>query len=152
MTGLRNHSYRKWLSKWWLHSTSELQWPSVRTLVIRYLIFVKISGLAAVLMDKLPLYPKFHSGVSEETNCLGCDNFVTGLTNISHLHFSHLMVAKYQTQQDCAYGPISTWHDTTENLCHLSDQSDIINYDKTCQNRFIGITTQPVWNNFLIMT
>jgi len=120
MTGLRNHSYRKWLSKWWLHSTSELQWPSVRTLVIRYLIFVKISGLAAVLMDKLPLYPKFHSGVSEETNCLGCDNFVTGLTNISHLHFSHLMVAKYQTQQDCTYGTISTWHDTAENLCYLT--------------------------------
>jgi len=106
----------------------------------------------AALMDKLPLNPEFHSGISEDTNCLGCDNFVTGLTNISHLHFSHLMVAKYQTQQDCAYGPISTWHDTTENLCHLSDQSDIINYDKTCQNRFIGITTQPVWNNFLIMT
>jgi len=32
----------------------------------------------------------------------------------------------------------------TENLCNLSNQSDINNYDKTCQNRFIGNTTQPV--------
>jgi hypothetical protein len=31
--------------------------------------------MAAALMDKLPLYPDFHSGVSEDTNCLGCDNF-----------------------------------------------------------------------------
>jgi hypothetical protein len=62
------------------------------------------------------------------------------------------MFAKLQTQQDCTYGPISTWHDTTENLCQLSNQSDIINYDKTCQNRFIATKTQPIWNNLLIMT
>jgi len=61
----------------------------------------------AALMEKLPLYPEFHSGVSEDTNCLNCDNFVSGLTNTSHLHLSHLMVAKYRTQ-DCTYGLIST--------------------------------------------
>jgi hypothetical protein len=57
--------------------------------------------MAAALMDKLMLmYPEFHSGVSEDTNCLGCDNFVTGLTNTAHWHFSHLMVAKYQIYKD----------------------------------------------------
>jgi hypothetical protein len=62
----------------------------------------------AALKDKLLLYPEFHRGVSEDTNCLGCDNFVTGLTNTAHLHFSHLTVSKYQTQQDCTYSLIST--------------------------------------------
>jgi hypothetical protein len=64
--------------------------------------------MSTALMDKLPLYPEFHSGVSEDTNCLGHDIIVTGLTNTSHLHFTHLMVAKYQTQQDRTYGLIST--------------------------------------------
>jgi len=45
---------------------------------------------------------------------------------------------------------VQSVHDMTENLCHLSNQSDIISYDKTCHNRFIGITTQPGCNNFLI--
>jgi hypothetical protein len=78
--------------------------------------------VVAALMNKLSLYPEFHSGVSEDTNCLGYDNFVTGLTNTAHLHLSHLRVAKYQTQ-DCTYSPNSMCHDMTENLCHLSNQS-----------------------------
>jgi len=32
----------------------------------------------ATLKDKLPLYPEFHSEVSEDSNCLGCDTLLLG--------------------------------------------------------------------------